>query len=303
MKENSPVLNNPDPVEALKKLISDNEITVVPGTTDALTANIALSVGFEAIYLGGYATGAVTAITEPLTTMTEISSLARNISHSVNIPLIVDGNAGFGNPVHTYRTVQEYINSGISGIHIEDQVYPKRMHYHQGHHHITDTESMMTKIEVANEARRDSRGDIILIARSDANRGNRRKSENISDAVERINRYFDAGADVGMLFPRTWEELEFVAQEASGPMTFVLSDNFEPRPTTRQLDSLGYAMVIYPTAAPVVITKHIKTLYQNIKSLGETGLDPNEYDEIRTYIEDLIQLPRMYEIEESSGLK
>jgi len=62
-------------------------------------------------------------------------------------------------------------------------------------------------------------------------------------------------------------------------------------------------MVIYPTAVPVVITKHIKKLYQNIKNLGETGLNPNEYAEIRTYIEDIIQLPHMYEIEDSSGLK
>ena len=290
-------------VERLRESIESDELVIAPGTTDALTATIATDVGFDTVYLGGYATGAATAVTEPMATMTEMCDRAREITYAVDAPLVVDGNAGFGNPAHTHRTINHFINSGVAGLHIEDQVYPKRLHYHEGHHHITDVESMQMKVEVADQARRDADGDIVLIARSDANRGNRRETETIEDAVDRVNAYFEAGADVGMLFPRTWEEMEYVADHAAGPMTFVLSDNYDPRPTTDELEKLGYGMVIYPTAAPVVITKYMKGLYERIRDDGETGWDPQEYGDIRSYIETIIGLPEYYEIEEASGRK
>ncbi|WP_312911663.1 isocitrate lyase/PEP mutase family protein [Natronosalvus caseinilyticus] len=289
--------------QQLREAILSEDLVVAPGAVDALTATIATDVGFDTVYLGGYATGAATAVTEPMATMTEMSDRAREITYAVDVPLVVDGNAGFGDPAHTHRTVNHFINSGIAGMHIEDQVYPKRLHYHEGRHHITDIDSMKTKIEVADRARRDADGDIVLIARSDANRGNRRESETIEDAVNRVNEYLGAGAEVGMLFPRTWEEMEYVADHAEGPMTFVLSDNYDPRPTTEELEELGYGMVIYPTAAPVVITKHMKALYENIRDNGETGWNPEEYGDLRTYIEEIIGLPDYYDIEAASGKK
>lgn len=300
-----PVAQTPPSTDAqrLREAILDDDLVVAPGTTDALTASIATDVGFDTVYLGGYATGAATAVTEPMATMTEMCDRAREISFAVDVPLVVDGNAGFGDPAHTHRTINHFINSGVAGIHIEDQVYPKRLHYHEGHHHITDVEEMTTKIAVADRARREADGDIVLIARSDANRGNRRETETIEDAVNRVNEYLGAGAEVGMLFPRTWEEMEYVADHAEGPMTFVLSDNFEPRPTTAELEALGYAMVIYPTAAPVVIAKYMRELYERIRDDGETGWDPEEYGDLRSYIEGIIGLPDYYEIEESSGKK
>jgi len=289
--------------QKLREAVLEDKILVAPGATDALTASIATSVGFETVYLGGYATGAVTAVTEPMATMTEMCGRAREISYAIDVPLVVDGNAGFGNPAHTHRTINHYINSGVAGLHIEDQVYPKRLHYHEGKHHITDVESMKTKISVADQARDEADGDILLIARTDANRGNRRESETIEHAVNRVNEYFTAGAEVGMLFPRTREEMEYVADHAEGPITFVLSDNYEPRPTTEELQELGYGMVIYPTAAPVVITKYIRELYESIHNQGETNWDPEEYGNIRSYIEDIIGLPEYYNIEEASGMK
>ncbi len=293
----------PHTAKTLRAAIEGEELVVAPGTTDALTASIAADVGFETVYLGGYATGAATAITEPMTTMTEMADRAREITAQVDVPLIVDGNAGFGNPAHTHRTINHFIDAGVAGLHIEDQVYPKRLHYHEGKHHITDVEAMKRKVEVADRARREASGDIVLIARSDANRGDRRERETIEDAVDRVNAYFEAGADVGMLFPRTWEEMEYVAADAAGPMTFVHSDNYEPRPTTQDLEDLGYGLVIYPTAAPVVITKHMKALYEQIRDAGETGWDPAEYGDVRNYIESIIGLPEYYDIEDRSGNK
>lgn len=290
-------------VERLRDRIRGEELVVAPGTTDALTAKIAVDAGFDTVYLGGYATGAITAATEPMATMTEMCDRAGEITRAVDVPLVVDGNAGFGDPAHTYRSVQEYIHTGIAGMHIEDQVYPKRLHYHEGRHHITDVEEMVTKIEIADRARKDAEGDIVLIARSDANRGNRRDSEDIEDAVNRVNEYLDAGAEVGMLFPRTWEEMEYVADHAESPMTFVLSDNFEPRPTTEELEEIGYGMVIYPTQAPVVIAKHMRQLYENIRDDGETGWGPEEYGAMREYIEEVIELPKYYQLEADSGKK
>lgn len=288
----------------LRELIVDrDEILVAPGSYDALSAGIVESLGFESAYLGGWATGASTAATEPMATMTEMCDRAREITHTIDIPLIVDGNAGFGNPAHTYRAVQEFAKTGIAGMHIEDQVYPKRLHYHAGYHHITDPEEMEQKVESAVAAQDEMDEDIVLIARSDANRGNRREFETIEDAVNRVNRYFDAGAEVGMLFPETPEETEYVADHADGPMMFVLSESRAPYPTTDELDDLGYAAVIYPISASAAAASAIIDRYESLKTTGSTGFDPDEFSEIRERITEIIDLPHFYEIEEAAGNK
>lgn len=290
--------------ERLRELISDDEILVAPGCFDAMTASIIESLGYESVYQGGWATGAATGATEPMATQTEMCMRAREIIHNVEIPLVVDGNAGFGNPSHTYRAVQEFAKTGIAGLHIEDQVYPKRLHYHAGRHHITEPEEMVEKIEAAVLARDEMHEDIVIIARSDANRGNRREYETIEDSVNRINMYFDAGAEVGMLFPQTRAEMEYVGDNADGPMVYVLAEaNDEINLSTDELQELGFAFVIYPISATAAAASAVYEIYENLRETGKTGLQPDEFSEVTGNILEAIGLHRLYDIEERTGRK
>src|SRR5512136_2895087 len=105
---------------------------VAPGAYDALTAKVVESLGFKAAYMGGWISGAHLCVTEPLMTLTEQVTNASWCTRVLKIPFIVDADAGFGEPVHTYRAVQEFERAGVAAIHIEDLVFPKRAHYHKG---------------------------------------------------------------------------------------------------------------------------------------------------------------------------
>ena len=148
---------------------------MAPACFDPLTARIAAGVGFECIALGGYALGSASAISEPLMTMTEVVDAARRITLGVDVPLIVDAATGFGDPLHVMRTVREFERAGVAAIHIEDQVFPKRAHYHRDYReHTVSAEEMVDKVRFACQARagpglRDRGAD-----RHDADRGLRR---------------------------------------------------------------------------------------------------------------------------------
>jgi methylisocitrate lyase len=289
-------------------MIEDGQLVVAPGCFDALTAKIAESIGFDAVYLGGYAAGASTGATEPMATMTEMCDRAQEITHKVDVPLIVDGNAGFGNPSHTYRTVQKFAQSGIAALHIEDQLYPKRLHYHERSDddwnvHIEDQEEMEMKIRTAVRAREDINEDIVIIGRTDAARGGRRQIESIDDAIDRGNAYLDAGADVAFLFPKDREELEYIAEHIDGPTMFNLSEGREPHPTTEELEEIGYSIMINSSSASVVTARAVRDLFERLYEDGETGLEIEETSELKQYIEARIDLPKFYKIEEEAGKK
>jgi len=115
----------------LRELLRSKTFLHMPAVYDALTGRLVQSLGFEAAYVGGYVTGGSMAVTEPLLTMTEQVRLSEDVARSVKIPIVVDAGAGFGEPLHTMRTVREFIRAGVAGVHIEDQLYPKRAHYHK----------------------------------------------------------------------------------------------------------------------------------------------------------------------------
>jgi 2-methylisocitrate lyase-like PEP mutase family enzyme len=114
----------------LRAMVKRGEFLELPSAYDPVTAKLAQSVGFKSVYNGGFVTGGSTTISEPLLTMNEQITVAGNMAHAVDIPVIMDAGAGWGEPLHTMRTVRECIRAGIAGIHIEDQLYPKRAHYH-----------------------------------------------------------------------------------------------------------------------------------------------------------------------------
>lgn len=291
--------------QRLRDLIVADDLLVLPGTFDGLTAAIVESIGFDAVYLGGYATGASTAHTEPVLSMTEMRDRAQSIVENVDVPVLVDGNAGFGNAPHTYRSIRAYAQAGIAGIHIEDQVYPKRLHYHAGRKHITPASEMESKITAATQSIEECGDDIVLIARTDAARGQRRSEhdETIEDAVHRANAYLDAGAEAAMVFPQSTAELAFAVEHIDGPVVFTLVEGRDPVPPIAELDDLGVAAVLYALSATIQTAKSVQELYTGLLHEGVTALEKDDFDRYQTLVEECIGLPRYYDLEASEGKK
>src|ERR1700693_2944994 len=136
---------------ALRAYLKAGTFLHMPAVYDPLGARLVEQAGFEAAYVGGYVTGGPQAIAEPLLTMTEQVDVAEAVASSIDIPVVADAGAGFGEPLHTMRAIREFIRAGIAGVHLEDQCFPKRAHYHKYQVHSVPTPEFVTKVKFARE--------------------------------------------------------------------------------------------------------------------------------------------------------
>ncbi len=216
-------------MRSLREMLDSDEIITAPGCFDPLSALALQSVGFETVYLGGWAVGAHLGVTEPLTTLTEITDIARRIRHVSDVPLIADAGAGFGHLPMIGRCVRAFEEAGAQAVHIEDQVVPKRISYHKGRLDLISTGEMLQKLEYALKSRKSS--DFLIIARTDAGRN---REEPFDRAVERVKAYAKTGVDMVMLFPRSEEEMVRAPKEIDFPLCYVASEGLgRPVPTPR----------------------------------------------------------------------
>ena len=280
----------------LRALLRNKTFLHMPSVYDAIGGRLVQSLGFEAAYIGGYVTGGSTAVTEPLLTMTEQVEQAGRIAQSITVPLVADAGAGFGEPLHTMRTVREFIRAGVAGVHIEDQLYPKRAHYHKYVVHGVPVEEFVEKIKYACQQRDESDPDFVVIARTDTCR-----ALGLEEASMRINRAADVGADLGLLFPRTPAEAEQAPKMCKLPLVYVQSrGNRDGRPiiSRQDLQQMGYVGCI---EAQVVLCTAFHFLKQALTELRTTGnykgMTEVEYVASRQQVEDLIDLTKYYEIE------
>ena len=212
---------------------------------------------------------------------------------------ICDAGAGFGEPLHVTRTVKEFINAGVAGIHIEDQLYPKRAHYHKYVAHAIPAEELVDKIKWACRSRDEHDPDFVVIARTDTLR-----FEGIDEAVKRINMCAEVGADMGLLFPMNDEEAERAPRECEIPLVYVQSrGNREGRPTysMKRLQEMGYKACIDAQLFLLVSLHHARKAFEEMRDTGEyTGMSWDEMVDARQSVEDLIGLDAFYEIEEQT---
>src|SRR5579864_890337 len=187
----------------LRDLLAGPDLVVAPGAYDALSARLIAQAGFSVAYMTGFGTAA-SVLGQPdvgLLTMSEMVSRAAAVAAVVgDLPLIADADTGYGNPVNVRRTIREYERAGVAGLHIEDQVWPKKCGHMEGKQ-VIPMDEMVQKVRAAVEARQDP--DFVIIARTDANAVN-----GLEDALQRGKAYREAGADV--LFveaPRSLNEL------------------------------------------------------------------------------------------------
>jgi methylisocitrate lyase len=216
----------------------------IPGVFNALVAKMAERLGFEAIYLSGGALSAAAGVPDVgLLAVTDFVEFARGIVQATALPLLCDADTGFGEALNVERTVRLFEGAGAAGIHLEDQVMPKRCGHLSGKA-VIDAEAMAAKIRAAVAARRDP--DFIVIARTDA-----RGVTGFDDAVRRAKIYLAAGADA--IFPEaleTAEEFGAFAAAVPGPL---LANNTEfgrgPNLDVATFGRLGYRMVLFPLTA------------------------------------------------------
>jgi len=238
---------------------------IVPGAHDTLTAKLVELAGFEGVYLtgGGYSR----ACGYPdigLLTLTEITQYISRTVDALEIPVIADMDAGYGNALNVIRAVREYEKTGVAAFHLEDQVSPKKCGHYEGKQ-LVSRQEMIGKIKAAVDTRRDA--DMVIIARSDA-----RAVEGLQASIDRVNAYLEAGADVGFVeAPQSAEELASAARQLTKP---ALANIFEggktPTLPARELEAMGYRIGIYPSQTHRAAIAAAKRVLAVLKRDGDT---------------------------------
>lgn len=250
----------------IHRILAEHGAVAFPGVYDTLSARICQRVGFPMTFISGYSVAA-TSIGEPdlgLLTQTEMIDRARRISMSVQIPVIVDADTGYGNPLNVYRTVQELILAGAAGCFLEDQVWPKRCGHLQGKR-IVERDEYVQKIRAAAEAR--AGRDFFIVARTDA-----LAVVGMDEAVARVTAAREAGADASFIeAPGNVEELAEIGRRAPAPnVANMLEGGKTPILPKDQLAELGFQLILYPLAALFAAGQAIEAIYRKLQSDGTT---------------------------------
>lgn len=250
-----------------RKLVMEKDILVLPGAYDSLSAKIVEQAGFKAVTLGGYpVSGSLLAKPDvSLLTMTEMVSQARYMADAVDIPLFVDADTGHGNVTNVARTVKEFERAGVAGLFIEDQVFPKRCGHMEGKQ-VIPTDEMIVKIKVAVDSRTDS--DLVIMARTDAF-----AIYGIDEAVERGNRYAEAGADIIFIeAPPAVEDMKRICKEVSAPLLANMVEGGKtPLLTARELEEIGYSVVSFPLSTLYAAAYGARLAMETLFKTGTTS--------------------------------
>jgi methylisocitrate lyase len=282
----------------LRELMSNPGVIDCPSIFDPISARIAESLGFKCVSLEGSALGIATCQVEAALSLEDFAKAVRSITAVINIPLIVDAGGGFGEPAHVFNTIRVLEHAGAAGVHIEDQIFPKRFHYFfDSRVNVVPAEVMVDKIRCAIEARRDP--DFVIIGRTDTV-----KTHDINEGIRRANLYADNGADMLMLFPNNVEEAIRAARETRAPLNYVNAEHGEarrPNFTVSELDKLGYKVLYHPSGAILLACKAVKDAFVELRDAGHITMDPKVFSSFRQDIYGLMGLPNYYQIEKDTN--
>ena len=226
----------------LRTLLAEPGILVAPGAYDGFSARLVEAAGFKAVYMTGAGTAA-SHLGQPdlgLATLTEMANHAGHLASCVSLPIIADADTGYGNALNAVRTVREYERAGVAGLHIEDQVAPKKCGHIAGKQ-VIPAKDFAEKVRAAAEHRTDP--DFVIIARTDA-----RAVTSLDDAIERGNLYAEAGADVIFVeAPQSEDEIHRVAREVRAPLLAnMVAGGRTPAVKVSELERLGFKIAIFP---------------------------------------------------------
>jgi len=225
----------------LREMMARDGMVLAPGAYDGLTAKLIQQADFSSVYMTGGGTSSGFGYPDyGLLTMSEMVENAGRIADAVDLPVISDADNGYGNELNVFRTIRAFEKAGVAGVHIEDQVFPKRCG-HLDDKELVSLDDYLAKIRAAADARRDD--NFVIIARTDS-----RASLGFEEAVRRCNAALEAGADVAFLeAPQTIEEVSAAPSQISGPCLLnIVRGGKTPEVTFTQAKEMGYGIAIVP---------------------------------------------------------
>jgi 2-methylisocitrate lyase-like PEP mutase family enzyme len=253
-----------------KEMLRANRLLALPGVYDGITARLSEQRGFKAIYMTGAGTSMSFGFPDfGLLTMNEMAGRAGTIAQSVAIPLIADADTGYGNELNVTRTVRDYERGGVAGLHIEDQVSPKRCGHLDGKE-IIPRDEFVSKVRAAVAARRDQ--DFFIIARTDA-----RAVAGFDDAIGRANAALAAGADMAFVeATESLDEMAAVPKRVNGPCLLnIVRGGKTPDVGLKQVEDMGYRVAILPG---LLLGAAIEAFDRTLALLMETNMPPASSD-------------------------
>jgi 2-methylisocitrate lyase-like PEP mutase family enzyme len=231
-----------NPRKKLRQLVNGKGYVIVPGAYDPLTARLVEIAGFDAVYLTGGGYSRANGLHDlGLFTMSENIEFISRAVDAVDIPVIADMDTGYGNALNVIRAMREFEKTGVAGFHLEDQVSPKKCGHYEGKQLVSKME-MVGKIKAAVDTRSDA--DMVIIARTDS-----RAVEGFEAAIERMNAYLEAGADVGFVeAPQNAEEMAWIPRSIGKPaLVNIFEGGKTPPLPAKQLEAMGFRIGIYPS--------------------------------------------------------
>jgi 2-methylisocitrate lyase-like PEP mutase family enzyme len=260
-------MSGPSARVALRTLLAEERLHLVPGVTNAFVARQAQRAGFEIVFTtgGGFANTLLGVPDIGLTTLTETVTMTRAVTTAIELPVIADADTGYGNHVNVFRTVRELEDVGVAGLVLEDQVSPKRCGHFDGKA-VIPVEQMVEKLVAAGRARCDP--ELVLVARTDAI-----ASEGFDAALERARAYAHAGADVIYVeAPRTPEEIAAIPAAVNAPCLIdMVEGGLTPLLPAAELERMGYRIALYANFALRIAARAVERGFRTLRTLGTSA--------------------------------
>ncbi|MGS4887227.1 isocitrate lyase/PEP mutase family protein [Roseibium sp. MB-4] len=268
----------PSQADKLRALLAQDKLNVMPCCFDALSAKLIEQAGFGLTFMSGFATSA-SRIGQPdlgLMSYAEVLDQARNITDAIEIPLIADGDTGYGNAMNVRRTVTGFAKAGAAAVMIEDQLAPKRCGHTPGKAVVSRDEAF-DRIRAAQDAK-DAGADILILARTDA-----RHDHGLSEAIDRAAKFKELGADI--LFveaPKTVEEMQTICRELPGPkMANIVEGGETPDLSHKELEDIGFSIAAYPLTLMASAMQAMVGTLAKLKSDEDRTPDLMNFSELR----------------------
>jgi len=284
----------------LRELISSGVFLPMPCCFDALSGKMIEQAGFSLTFMSGFAASASRIGAPDLGLMSygEVVDHARNITDATSIPLIADGDTGYGNAMNVIRTVSGLAKAGCAGVLIEDQLAPKRCGHTPGKE-VVGREEAFDRIKAAVDARENGE-DILIMARTDANH-----TYGLTEALDRAQKFYDLGADI--LFveaPKNEEEMRQICSELPGcKMANIVEGGLTPNIPMNELKEMGYQIAAYPLTLLSASMRAMKNALANLKSDKPRDKDILNFSELRDIIgfEEYYETSSQYETSKRNG--
>ncbi len=283
--------NSKPKADQLQKLLNQKGIIVMPGCYDALSAKLIEREGLDVGFMSGFCVSS-TKLGMPdtgLISFSEMAEAVRNICNVTSIPIIFDGDTGYGNAVNVYRTVRGFADAGAAAVMIEDQKWPKKCGHTKGKD-VVDVEEANSRIKAAVDASKMNNKDILIMARTDAI-----ATRGLKEAIKRMQTFSELGADILFVEAiKSKEDMKTVIKEIPGHhMINLIEDGETPLLEMNELEDIGFKIAVFPLT---LMSSSVKIMQQSLKNMKHKiyNKDVSKFSDLR----DIVGFNEYYDIED-----